>query len=541
LPYRLTIKLRIAVLLALAILLFCALGAVGMMRLQSIQQQLRYIDEVSLNTIDLSRRMNAELIEMRLRVVRHKAANALPSKLQAEQELRKHADSLLGLIDLYQKLPVSEAQRASVQSLRPLVAEYLSAAEPILALSRQMDPNHPPPNADPRSAAVAKQVDATVNQIVNESRAGATAMRQDAELSYDHACLVLGGTIAAGALLELCVGLLLMRSISRSLSEAHRAMTVVADDLDFTRRANLRGNDELSETFVAFDRVIERLQSSFKDLERSVVGVKNASGEMNRSAVALDSSSSSSAAASASMAATIEQLTVSIGQVGDRAGDASQMTQDAGQLARDGEQAILATVGRIQQTVATVEQSALGVSQLRDQAALIGKVTNVIKDIADQTNLLALNAAIEAARAGEQGRGFAVVADEVRKLASNTASATLEIDQMVLAVQQEATRAVKRIDMVVRDVTESAEGATQAGEAIVQIRGRTEAVSALVAEIAAAIHQQAAAGAEVARQVERIAASSEENHALAGSAAVSAQALDKLSSSMHEAMACYRL
>jgi len=100
---------------------------------------------------------------------------------------------------------------------------------------------------------------------------------------------------------------------------------------------------------------------------------------------------------------------------------------------------------------------------------------------------------------------------------------------------------VKRIDMVVRDVTESAEGATQAGEAIVQIRGRTEAVSALVAEIAAAIHQQAAAGAEVARQVERIAASSEENHALAGSAAVSAQALDKLSSSMHEAMACYRL
>jgi methyl-accepting chemotaxis protein len=541
LPYRLTIKLRIAVLLALAILLFCALGAVGMMRLQSIQQQLRYIDEVSLNTIDLSRRMNAELIEMRLRVVRHKAANALPSKLQAEQELRKHADSLLGLIDLYQKLPVSEAQRASVQSLRPLVAEYLSAAEPILALSRQMDPNHPPPNADPRSAAVAKQVDATVNQIVNESRAGATAMRQDAELSYDHACLVLGGTIAAGALLELCVGLLLMRSISRSLSEAHRAMTVVADDLDFTRRANLRGNDELSETFVAFDRVIERLQSSFKDLERSVVGVKNASGEMNRSAVALDSSSSSSAAASASMAATIEQLTVSIGQVGDRAGDASQMTQDAGQLARDGEQAILATVGRIQQTVATVEQSALGVSQLRDQAALIGKVTNVIKDIADQTNLLALNAAIEAARAGEQGRGFAVVADEVRKLASNTASATLEIDQMVLAVQQEATRAVKRIDMVVRDVTDSAEGATQAGEAIVQIRGRTEAVSALVAEIAAAIHQQAAAGAEVARQVERIAASSEENHALAGSAAVSAQALDKLSSSMHEAMACYRL
>jgi methyl-accepting chemotaxis protein len=541
LPFRLTIKFRIAVLLVLAILLFCALGAFGIMRLQSIQQQLRFIDEVSLNTIDLSRRMNTELVEMRLRVVRHKAINVLAGKQQAERELKQHADILLGLIDSYEKLPVPEAQRSSVTALRPLVAEYLSAAEPILALSRQMDPNHPPPNADPRSAAVAKQVDATVNKVVSQSQAAAQEMRQSAELSYDRACLMLGGMILAGALLELCAGLFLMRSIARSLGEAHQAMTAVADNLDFTRRTNLRGDDELSETFQAFDRVIERLQGSFRALGSSVAGVKEASGEMNRSALELDTSSSSSAAASSSMAATIEQMTVSIGQVGERAGEASRMTLSAGELAREGEKAILATVERIQRTVGTVQESARDVTQLRDQAALIGKVTNVIKDIADQTNLLALNAAIEAARAGEQGRGFAVVADEVRKLASNTASATLEIDQMVLSVQQEATQAVQRISAVVQDVTESAEGATQAGETIVQIRGRTEDVSALVAEIAAAIHQQAAAGTEVARQVEQIAQLSEENHALSGAAAVSAQKLDRLSGSMHDAMAAYHL
>ncbi|WP_051229049.1 methyl-accepting chemotaxis protein [Paludibacterium yongneupense] len=540
-PARFTIKLRIAVLLALSIFSFFAVGALGISRLLQVQQQLRFIDEVSLNAVDLSRRMNTELIEMRLRVVRHKAVTVLPAKLQAEKELKQHADALLALVDSYDKLPVSEGDRQRVESLRGLVGEYLSAAEPILALSRQMDPNHPPPNADPRSAAVAKQVDATVNDIVATTRASATAKRAQAEDAYASARNLLIGLIAGGALLELVVGLYLMRSVTRPLDAVRLSMGTIAEKLDFTHRTRLGGNDELTDTARAFDHLIETLHGSFSELGRAVAGVSESSRAMSGTSADMAASSSGTADASARIASTVEQLTVSISHVGDRAHEASELTQDAGRLARDGEKAILETVQRIEHVVEVVQLASKDVNALRDQAAAIGAVTNVIKDIADQTNLLALNAAIEAARAGEQGRGFAVVADEVRNLAARTAHATLEIDTMIQAVQSGAMQAVGRIDVVVADVTDSAESATGAGGTIVQIRSRTDEAVTLVADIAMTIGEQAAASTTIAQQIEQIAQMSEENHAVAGTAAESATRLAALAGGMHQAMERYRV
>jgi methyl-accepting chemotaxis protein len=189
----------------------------------------------------------------------------------------------------------------------------------------------------------------------------------------------------------------------------------------------------------------------------------------------------------------------------------------------------------------TVDRASGTIQELGRQSEQISAVVQVIKEVADQTNLLALNAAIEAARAGEQGRGFAVVADEVRKLAERTTQSTSDIARMIAAIQQSSLAAVDGMQHVVAQVNQERILTESAGEQITGIGRDTQQVAAAISDIAEALREQSSASNEIALHVESVAQMTEENNAATERTAESAQRVNQLAGQVLETLAVYKV
>ncbi len=215
--------------------------------------------------------------------------------------------------------------------------------------------------------------------------------------------------------------------------------------------------------------------------------------------------------AASSMAASVEEMAVSIDQVKENAGEAHSISQEAGSISEEGATVIHGAATEMRKISDAVQSSTTIVEDLGRQSDQITSIVNTIKEIADQTNLLALNAAIEAARAGEQGRGFAVVADEVRKLAERTGHSTTEIAEMVSRIQNGTKNAVSSMQAGVEQVSNGVELANKAGDSINRIRDGALRVTAVVNGISDSISEQSMASNDIARKLEIIAQMSEES------------------------------
>jgi methyl-accepting chemotaxis protein len=244
--------------------------------------------------------------------------------------------------------------------------------------------------------------------------------------------------------------------------------------------------------------------------------------------------------AASSMAAAVEEMAVSMDQVKENAEEAHGISQEAGTLSHQGAQVIHNAASEMKKISEAVQSSSGIIEDLGKQSDQITSIVNTIKEIADQTNLLALNAAIEAARAGEQGRGFAVVADEVRKLAERTSMSTTEIAGMVSKIQNGTRSAVSSMQSGVSQVSNGVELANQAGDSINRIRDGAERVTQVVNSISDAIREQSSAGNQIAQKLETIAQMSEESAVAVTHTADAARHLQTLSASLHQAVAQFK-
>ncbi|KAF0811543.1 Methyl-accepting chemotaxis protein McpH [Andreprevotia sp. IGB-42] len=356
--------------------------------------------------------------------------------------------------------------------------------------------------------------------------------------AFSFACLIIAGLIVVAIALGMI--LTLPRSVGKRLGYAV-GLTESAAAGDFSRQIEVEGSDEISQLLQAFAAMQQRLRQLLQQVRQSSDALLGGAADISSSAEQVAQQARDQSNAAAAMAAAVEQLTVSINHVAASAADAHSESREAGRVSSAGAEVIDLTVHGIREIAATVRSASGSVTQLGEQAQQIFSIVKVIREIADQTNLLALNAAIEAARAGEQGRGFAVVADEVRKLAERTGSSTQEIANMIQRIQSGTQQAVSNMGSGVEQVETGVELANQAGTAIGQIRSNAARVSSVVSDISEALNEQRTVSHDVASNVERIAQMSEETSRAVEASAQTAQRLRDLAQQLGQAVGQFRL
>jgi methyl-accepting chemotaxis protein len=399
---------------------------------------------------------------------------------------------------IYEKLISGPKEQALYDQYVQLLGQYRQLESRLIALSRadKIDElqdllnKEMLTNADEMNAVLAKLVDYNTDALIKT--------KEEASAEYDSAFNLVVGLLIAATVLTSIFAMLLINSITRPIAAALTAAEHIAEG-NLTRPITVDGTDEAGRLLAAMQTMQNKLRDTLHRISGSATQLASAAEELNavtdESARGLSQQNDEIEQA----ATAVNEMTSAVEEVARNATSTSEASKAATASAGDGRDLVMETVGAIERMSSDVQSTAELIGNLANESRDIGKVLDVIRGLADQTNLLALNAAIEAARAGEAGRGFAVVADEVRALAHRTQQSTSEIERMIGSIQGGTEHAVNSM----RNSTERAEStlniAKGAGLALDTINSAVEEINERNLVIASAAEEQA----QVAREVDR--------------------------------------
>jgi len=333
----------------------------------------------------------------------------------------------------------------------------------------------------------------------------------------------------------------LIRDISNPISAIKDAMKSIQETNDLSRQIKVEGSKEISEIGYSFNEMVKSFQKLILQVVENTREVMELAGKLSSSAGNVAKGSNQQTEASSSMAVAIGKTKESIEQAASNSSEAYKIAETSDELSQQGGKIVEDAAAEMAKIAESVKDSAHHIQLLGQQSENISSILNVIKDIADQTNLLALNAAIEAARAGEQGRGFAVVADEVRKLAERTTQSTLEITSMISNVQSGTADAVKSMEEGSARVQGGVTLATQAGDSMASIREGAKRVIGAVSNITKLLQEQNTATQSVVESVGQIVSMAERNNSETAAIAHTAERLEGLAQKLQDTIGKFKV
>ncbi|HEX3072920.1 MAG TPA: HAMP domain-containing methyl-accepting chemotaxis protein, partial [Ignavibacteriales bacterium] len=331
---------------------------------------------------------------------------------------------------------------------------------------------------------------------------------------------------------------------SKYLAESVNEMLEAIDKFsngDLTVALHTNKKDDIGRMFEGFNKAVENIRSMLERINEAVSSTASASSQISASAEEMAAGSSEQNLQANEVAAAVEEMTKTILSSSENAKFAADTASLNGKIAKEGGDVVVETVNGMNKIAEVVLEAARIVEQLGANSNQIGEIIQVIDDIADQTNLLALNAAIEAARAGEQGRGFAVVADEVRKLAERTTKATKEIAGMIKQIQSNTKLAVSSIKQGAVEVEKGKDLAQKAGSSLNQIIEEVDKSSQLINQLAVASEQQSQSSEQISQSIERISSVINESSVGIQEIARSSEDLNRLTLNLQNLIAKFKI
>ena len=452
-------------------------------------------------------------------------------------KIETYRESINKIAGEYEKTIVSKEMQDMFAEFKESRVEYAKHLDALNSLAKA--------NKDQEAMALlqgdmkksANREMAIIEKMVDAKVTAAKAKSDSNTVEATAAQTIMLTVVVIGVLIAIALGFFISRMISNPVKE----LITNIDNADLNNQFNSVRKDEIGGLQRSFDKFVLSIKDTLVQVSEASSAVASASTEISSSTEQMAAGAQEQSSQAAEVATAVEEMTKTLGETNGNIRKVADGAKSAKDSANEGGTVVEDTIKGMKRISDVVNQSAEQVKVLGASSDKIGEIIGVIDDIADQTNLLALNAAIEAARAGEQGRGFAVVADEVRKLAERTSKATKEIASMIKQIQADTNQAVTSMDKGTEEVSKGITLAEQAGQMLLGIVGNAESVADMVSQIAAASEQQASASEQISKNVEAISTVTQESASGVQQIAKTAEDLNRLTENLQQLLEKFNL